>query len=228
MPADVTGKGNNSHLFMVEGSPVYAAKIILAGNNNLYIPPRQTWFSDLSDVELVVNAAMDAGEEQAAVSGKVGSVEYSGKNLKHFVLTEAVDVTISPADLEKLQKAIVETGYAYYYKSEDDFVFYSTDCLVDTTANNGREGLIYAVNDIMEPEQIYEDELFGSVCGQYTWSVYRNALEGYDMFGTSRNAYTERMTYLGTRDNPIVVAYYEYSDYATEAEALAAKKALKK
>jgi len=228
--ADVAGTGNNNYIFIAAASAPVAFRVNLMGDNELYLAPKRTWFANPENVDVIIHSALDTSDEMATVSGTIGNVTYSGEKMKRFVLTKPADVKISDADMATLQKAVVETAYAYFNKGGNrpgaDCVYYTTDYIVQTTGNTGREGALYAVNTTMSPEQAYEDERFGTVCGQYTWAVYHNAIRDYDLLGTPRNAYTLRMADTAPAGGPMVLAYYEYSDYATEAEALAAKKAL--
>lgn len=105
-------------------------------------------------------------------------------------------------DTATIQKALVETAKAYWYKGAA--VQYDSSQMTHQTRLSHGESRICSGT---APEWAADDETLFSVCSDFVFNVYYDAT-GYEVMGGSRNAITRIMAQDLDPNEPTLVAYY--------------------
>jgi len=215
--------------------------VTILGDCAFYCGPKVSWLTDATDVSqptMIFKAALDVQGDDSRVTGEfpMGEQTLTYPNLLRYTteaLAEGIDLSDpwatkledeaskkKAADLAKLQQAIEETAYAYVDKKEN--VEYSGDQL--TSYHNSNNDGVFAYSSFMSPEEIAPDNTFYTVCGQYVYSIYANAIKEYELLGGNRNAQITKMLMPQSAESPILLDKFDAADYATPEDADAAKK----
>ena len=105
-------------------------------------------------------------------------------------------------DTATIQKALVETAKAYWYKGAA--VQYDSSQMTHQTRLTHGESRICSGT---APEWASDGDTLFSVCSDFVFNVYYNAT-GYEVMGGSRNAITSKMARDLDPNDPTLVAYY--------------------
>ena len=208
-------------------------KLTITGENHFYVPAMEHYISDANTApscQVVLTAAMDLVGENESVSFAVAGVDHEFQHMKYYKTTplaDGIDLTqpeaFYGADLATLQKAIVETAYAYFNKGNPsdetgndndpkDYVRYSADRLTSYSDVSSR---IMSLTNLA-PEDLAADNTFYTICGQYIYSVYANAIDGFELLGGARNAYITAMLSAQSKDSPLIVDKWSADGLAEE------------
>lgn len=106
-------------------------------------------------------------------------------------------------DKELVQRAVLETAFAYYRKGPK-IQYDSTELTTEDRESTG----VCRLSSGDSPEMTGDDRSFYTVCSDWCYDVYYNAF-GYQLTGSARRAFTYNMTPHPTSD-PADVATYIY------------------
>lgn len=111
-----------------------------------------------------------------------------------------------PMTKEMIQKAILETAFAYYRKGPK-IQYDSTELSTEDRELSG----VSRLNTGDSPEMTGDDRSFHTVCSDWCFDVYYNTF-GYKLTGSGRKAFTYNMTPVPTCDPTVILKCGLYMD----------------
>jgi len=193
-------------------------KLTVEGENHFFVSGNKHWISDAvsaPSVQMVFRAAIERISDSVDRDFTVSGVTKTYKNLKYFKtvpLAKGIDLSDPEAfygeDLAVLQKAVVETAYAYFNKGS--YIVYSADRLSAYAKNDSTQ--IMAATDLT-PEELAPDNTYYTVCGRVVYNIYANAFDGFALAGAPRNTGTSALLSAQSADSSLIVDKWLASDY---------------
>lgn len=121
-------------------------------------------------------------------------------------MSQSSSVCGNMLDKELVQRAVLETAFAYYRKGPK-IQYDSTELTTEDRESTG----VCRLNSGDSPEMTGDDRSFYTVCSDWCYDVYYNAF-GYQLTDSARRAFTYNMTPAPTSDPSVILKCGFYMD----------------